>query len=324
MERQITAFLHARSATLVALMAACVAAYVAWARGLVLPAVTDMGLGLPSPSRWLGDSLMSLLLSLGVNVAVGMVLIWINRTFNTMRSLTAMGATLFYVMECAMPGLTAHFYGGTLLALVALVCIVLLFSVYGLHDKQRRIYLIFFLLALGSFFQVAFLLFVPVFLLGCVQMRVFSLRTFLAALLGLITPPWILFGFGIVRPDMVHWPRMVMVWNLFDTDEMVKALVETGFTLLCGVSFMVANLLKILSYNSRVRAYNGFINVLWIATAVYTMVNFNDFTFYIPLLYIFTAYQAAHFFTYHRNRRSYLPVLLLIAVYAAFSLWSFI
>ena len=61
----------------------------------------------------------------------------------------------------------------------------------------------------------------------------------------------------------------------FDTEEMVKALVDTGFTLVAGMAFMMLNLLKILSYNSRTRAFNGFINVLWIATALFTVLNFN-------------------------------------------------
>ena len=189
---------------------------------------------------------------------------------------------------------------------------------------QQRIYLIFFLITACGFSQISFLLYLPVFLLGCVQMRVLNLRTILAALLGIITPPWILFGFGIVTPDQLHWPRMVMAWNLFGTDEMIKALVTTGFTLVLGMTFMMLNLLKILSYNSRTRAFNGFFNILWIATALCTVVNFNDFAFYLPLLFALTGYQAAHFFTYRRNRRSYIPVLLLIAVYILFCIWSFV
>jgi len=327
MERQLTNFLHARGATLLFLLASCAVACVAWSRALVLPVVPDLGLGIPAPGEWLGHSFLSLLLCMAVNVAVGMLVIWINRAFNTLRSLTALGATLFYVLQCAMPPLLAQFYGGMLLVLIAMLCVALLFSVYGrcsLSESRQKVYLIFFLLTVGGFTQISFLLFVPVFLFGCIQMRVLNLRTALAALLGIVTPPWILFGFGIVEPWQLHWPRLGVAWNLFDTEEMVKALVDTGFTLVAGMAFMMLNLLKILSYNSRTRAFNGFINVLWIATALFTVLNFNDFAFYIPLLNALAGYQAAHFFTYRRQRRSYLPVVLLIAVYAFFCVWSFI
>ncbi len=325
MERRITAFLHARGATLLFLVASCVVACVARSRGLVLPVVPDLGLGLPAPAEWMGHTYLSLILNMAVNVAVGMLVIWINRAFNTLRSLTALGATLFYVFQCASPPLLAQFYGGMLLVLIAMLCVVLLFSVYGRADgAQQPVYLIFFLLTAGGFTQISFLLFVPVFLFGCIQMRVFNLRTALAALLGILTPPWLLFGFGIVSPEQMHWPRMVVAWELFDTADMVKALVQTGFTLVMGMTFMMLNLLKILSYNSRTRAFNGFINVLWIAAALFTVLNFNDFTFYIPLLNALAGYQAAHFFTYRRNRRSYVPVVLLIAIYVFFSIWSFV
>ena len=54
MERRITAFLHARGATLLFLVASCVVACVARSRGLVLPVVPDLGLGLPAPAEWMG------------------------------------------------------------------------------------------------------------------------------------------------------------------------------------------------------------------------------------------------------------------------------
>lgn len=324
METRITNLLHNRLATIVTMALAVVAAIVGWGRGDFLPVVDNLGLGLPSPGTWLGVSFLSLIISLAANVAMGMMIIWINRTYNTLRSLTHLGATLFFVMECAMPQVMAQFYGGTLLALLMMWCASLLFSTYGSQTGQRRIYLIFFLLTLAGFFQVNFFLYVPVLLVGCAQMRVLKPRGITAALLGIITSPWILFGFGIVRPDMLSWPDMVLIWKLFDTGEMVKAIVITGFTLVCGIGFMSANLLKILSYNARTRAYNGFLNLLWIATALFTVLNFNDFSFYIPLLNLLTAYQAAHFFTYRRQRRSYVPVLVIICIYIVFCIWSFV
>lgn len=302
----------------------CAVAYAAWAAGMILPASANLGLGLPSPGTWLSPGVASLAVSLASLIAVGVLLIWMNKTFNILRSLTSLGATLFFFMVCGMPGLAAHFYGGTLLTLVAVLCMILLFTTYGTLDQQRHTFLVFMLLTLCGFFQISFLLYIPVFLVGCMQMRTTTLRTFIAAFLGIVTPAWILFGFGIVRPDMLHWPDMVMVWDVLDAEDMVKVLVEVGFVLICGISFMMANLLRILSYNSRVRAYNGFINLLWIATALFTVLNFNDFAFYFILLNLLTACQAAHFFSYHRNRRSYLPILLLIAVSGVFCLLSFI
>ncbi len=115
---------------------------------------------------------------------------------------------------------------------------------------------------------------------------------------------------------------MVVAWSVFDTREAVQAFATTGFTILVGVCFTIANILKILSYNSRVRAYNGFLTTAFIATAAFTLLDFNNFTFYIPLLNCLAAYQVGHFFTYRRHRRSYIAIVLLIGCYAGLYAWA--
>ena len=89
-----------------------------------------------------------------------------------------------------------------------------------------------------------------------------------------------------------------------------------------GILFLVANLMKILSYNARTRAFNGYLTLLLIFTMVVMLLNFNNFTFYIPLLNCLVAYQVGHFFTYRRHRWSYLAILFLICCYAGFYVWA--
>ena len=69
---------------------------------------------------------------------------------------------------------------------------------------------------------------------------------------------------------------------------------------------------------------NGFLTMALIATATYTVFDFGSFRFYLPLLNCLTAYQAAHFFTYRRSRRSYIPILIIVLVYCGFYAWSLI
>lgn len=321
-DRDITAFLHAKGSTVLAVFLACVSCAFAWERGAVVQIAGNLGFGFPSANLWLRFDWVSAVANLCVNVLVAGLTVYINRTFNVLRSLTALVATMFMVMQMAFPSVLGQFYGGSLLAVVILMCVMLLFSVFGNALGQRRVFLIFFLLGGAAFTQVAYLFYVPVLLLGCIQMRMFSLRTFLAALLGLITPAWILFGLGLVDSSSLSWPEMTLVWSLFDAREMAQAIVSTGFSIIAGSIFLVANLLKILSYNSRVRAFNGFLAMLFIFTAVFTLLNFNNFTFYVPLLNCLGAYQVGHFFTYRRHRRSYMAILLLMACYAGLYVWA--
>ncbi len=62
--------------------------------------------------------------------------------------------------------------------------------------------------------------------------------------------------------------------------------------------------------------------MLFAFTTVFALVNFNNFTFYLPLLDMLAAYQVGHFFTYRRHRRSYIAILLIIAIYAALYCWA--
>lgn len=321
-DRDVTAFLHAKGATVLMILMAFIGCAFARERGAVVPIAGNDGLGFPSANLWIGMGWISAVVNLVLNVAIATLTVYINRAFNVLRSLTALVATMFVAMQIALPTVIGQFYGGTVMALVALMCVMLLFSVFGEGDGQRRVFLIFFLLGAVAFIQKACLLYVPVMLVGCMQMRVFSLRTFLAALLGLVTPSWILFGFGIVDPRSLSWPEMVGAWQMFDAHEMAQTIAAAAFTIILGVVFTIANILKILSYNSRVRAYNGFLTLLFGFTALFILVDFNNFTFYIPLLNVLVAYQVGHFFTYRRHRRSYIAILVIIAAYGALYTWA--
>ena len=325
-EKHITSFLHQRGATALMMAVVCFCCLFAWQRGAVSPIVGNLGWGLPSANLWFRFGIASAVSNLVVSLSVALLTVYINRTFNVLRSLTSLVATMFLAMQVALPSLLGQFYGGSLLVLNVMLCVGALFSVFSDNRGQRRVFLIFCMLGAEALTQIACLFYVPVFLLGCAQMRIFSLRTFLAALLGLITPAWIVLGFGIVEPQtLLQTPQtsfLTPAWSMFDSADMVQALVTTGITIVLGIIFMVANLLKILSYNSRVRAFNGFLTLLFCATAIFTILNFNNITSYNKLLNLLVDYQIEQFFTNSRQRRTYIPLLLIMAGYIALFVWG--
>ncbi len=320
--RSVTAFLHAQSSAVAMLAVACLCALSAWQWGTVTPDRADVGVCLPSANLWIPFGEASAIANIAANAAVAILIIYINRAFNILRSLTALVATMFLAMQIAVPSELARFNDGTVLAIVMLVCSMLLFSVFDNPEGQRRVFLVFCIIGAVAFSRAAYLFFVPVLLLGCAQMRVLSLRGFLAALLGLITPAWIIFGFGIVDPRLIHVRELVGEWALPGSRAMVRIMVVAVFTILTGTFFTVANILKILSYNSRVRAFNGFFTMLFMFTAVLSAVNFSNLAFYLPLLNCMAAYQVGHFFTYRRHRNSFIPILAIILVYFGFYIWA--
>lgn len=300
------------------LIIAALMAGLAYVGGRVEPLGGPIGIGLLPPQEWIASPLGSLIVSWICTVGMGVLILYVNRQFNVLRSLTSLVALMFFVMQMALPSVVDRFYGGDIMGVLSLVNIVLLFSSYADPGCQRRIFLLFLLQTLAAFTDLSYLLYLPVYILGMLQMRIFNLRTLLAAGLGILCPAWVLFGLGILRPDMLRMPEFRMMWQMFGDPTVIHALVVTGFTIVLGILFTSANLLKILSYNSRVRAFNGFLTLMLGATSLFAVLNFNNFAFYIPILNCLTAYQIAHFFTYRRSRRSYIPILLLVAAYFLF------
>ena len=79
------------------------------------------------------------------------------------------------------------------------------------------------------------------------------------------------------------------------------------------------NAIKMMSYNSRIRAANGFLTVLMLATILFIFIDYNNIYVYISLLNILVAYQIGHYFATHiQSNRSYIGILSIMLIYLAF------
>lgn len=322
-ESDITRFLSSRYGLLLVMALTVMAAVIAYWRGDVLHITGGKGLGLPSANEWISDGALSLAINLTLNIGIACMLVLINKSFNILRTLTVLFSTLFLVFQTALPSVIGQFYGGTLLCIVILCAMCLLFSTFGQRRPDRRnIFLAFFLLSLGTLTQYAYALYIPVFLIGCVQMRCLSFKGFLAALIGLVTPVWILWGLGMLNFDNVTVPKFVPVFTALNRHEAIQFIVTVGLTILLIIGFGAYNFIKIYSYNSRARAYNGFIGIIALVTMVYAAADYTNTAAYIPLLNTCAAVQGAHFFTINPGRRSYIGILILILTYTALYLWA--
>ncbi|MCM1517616.1 MAG: hypothetical protein NC117_03135 [Pseudoflavonifractor sp.] len=322
-ESDITRFLSSRYGLLLMTALAVVAAVIAYCHGDVIPIPGAKGLGLPSANEWIQDRPLSLVVNLALNIGIACMLVLINKSFNILRTLTVLYSTLYLVFQSASPSVMGQFYDGTLLCIVILCAMSLLFPTFGQRRPDRRkIFLAFFLLGLGTLTQYAYALYIPVFLIGCVQMRCLSFKGFMAALIGLVTPVWILWGLGVISLDNVTLPQFAPIFTALDRHEAARFIATVGLTIALIIGFGAFNFIKIYSYNSRARAYNGFIGILALATMVYAMADYTNTAAYIPLLNTCAAVQGAHFFTINPGRRSYIGILTLILLYTALYLWA--
>jgi len=261
-------------------------------------------------------------LNYAVLIATAIGMIAINRSFTLLRTLSVFFGAYFLFITAATPGVAAFAGTSSLLAMVMILCMWILFTIYNERVSDRRVFLIFCLLGAGTLYDWKFLFFVPLFVTGLVQMRILRFKKIIAALIGLITPAWIAFGLGVMPiPTLPH---------IFFTPPSLLLTAPGGWPFLCtvlltmvtGFLFGSTALLRILGFNARARAYNGFLAMLGIYTGVLALINFTALPDYVTLLNACVAFQIGHFFRATASRRGYIIILMLLAAYAALYIWS--
>lgn len=288
----------------------------------ITPLIDTKTIAFPSPSTWISGGELSMWVNLVLLTGIGGMMIAINRTFNLLRTLSVFFAAFFVFITAATPTIAGQLTGSTLLAVVLLLCMWIMFTLYNVRQSDRRIFLVFFLLGLGALVQYAFFFYIPIFIAALGQMRIFRFKKILAAVLGNITPAWIAWGLDLVPvpeiPKIIFTPPSMLLqapggWPF---------LVTVAFTLIVGFFLGSVNLLKIIGFNAQARAYNGLLSLVAIATGIFAIVNFTNIAFYVTLLNVCVAFQVGHFFRFTVMRRGYIVITAIMATYLGLYFWA--
>lgn len=321
-ERNIVALLHSRFGSLLMALIAVAATVVSFMSGNISHIPGDSGTWLLSANEWITNPSISLIASLLTNIGVAALLIYINKQYNVLRSVSHLFAGMFLIMQMAHPAIFGQFHNGTLLCATVILSTAILFSSFNQPFPRQPIFLIFLMLCVGTMSQYAFAFYIPLFMLGCGQMRIFDIKTFTAALIGIITPLWIMWGFGLISVNDFKMPHLVDMFEAVNDKETIQIVATTAFTVLLLFSMGILNLMRVYNLNSQMRAFNGFLSILSFATAICVIADFRNMETYVPLLNCCAAFQVGHFFVVNTQRRSYIAILAIIAIYATLYWWS--
>lgn len=318
---ELTRLAHSRLLS-VGVVVAVLAAAVAYVfSGMATPIVADKGVLFLSPSAWVPGELYDFLAALASAGAIILGMEMLCKVHNVLRSMSALYLSLFMLMEIATPNFFVQLYSGQLLALVMVLSLMLIMNCFKNSLASPHVFLIFLMLSGFATTQYCFLFYVPSFLLACAQMRVFNGRVLMAALLGLITPWWILLGggwlLGLVSPESLHMPDIESIFSVISVDDTIMILVAVGVTILCSLTTFVLNVLRTIAYNARSRAVNGVITLMWLTTIVAMLADYRNMIAYITTLNVLSALIITHFFATHRSERSFVGILIIMVVYIA-------
>ena len=79
------------------------------------------------------------------------------------------------------------------------------------------------------------------------------------------------------------------------------------------------------SFNEKrqIRAYNGFVNLLSVYTALLLILDYTHYSYYLPILNAAVSMQAAFFFTNNGNRKpGVILFYLILTLYIALFIWN--
>lgn len=287
--------------------------------------VAKQGLMFAAPVQWLsGSPQMSFAINLLCILAVAGVMTLLNNSFNILRNYSVAFVGLFMVMTAALPAASCRFQGASLLALTVLAAVGVMLSVYSAPVLSRRVYIAFLLIAAGVMWEYAFVVYIPVMVAGLIQMRAASSRTVIAALLGCLTPLWLIAAFmswPLPWPALPSFENPFASWPVMTT---VRFWSAVGLTLVVGTIFGVVNLVSIFGYNAKARAVNGLLTLVSVATAIFCLIDFTNAGVYVVLLNACVAFQAGHFLVINSRRRSYLLMIILPVAYIGLWIWTLI
>lgn len=319
----MTRFFHSRYAIVLA-SALAVAGAIAYASlyGQNAPAGID-GIVAEWSGPWHFEFWTGLSFGLTANGLIALLLVYLNKTFNVLRCMTMLQATLYLIMALATPWQLSTLTTGTLLGLVAMTCCFMLFAEYGnAADCQRRVFLSFLLMSAGTAIDASFIILLPIFVFACIQMRVMTLRTILAILMGIATPWIIMLGFGIVALEQLSAPAILGYAGLSapGVAEAATAAAITGFV---GIAAWTQNVMKILTYKAQSRAMLSLLTLLMLACTIGIAVDPSAAQSLCPLLSCGAALQLGHAFgAIHHTRRAWIAIVCIIIIYLTFFTWA--
>lgn len=321
-ERQITAVLKSRGFTWLLIVTSLVMGWVAYNAGIADEAITVDSMWLPDPERWIASRWASVLSSIVLTGGCCILMAFINKVHNLMRTVSLLFVGLFTIMLAATPKIFIAFGSGTVLAFAVLLSIMLLYSIYDSPDNTRRLFMVFFILSCGAVFDYAFVPYIAVFIIGARQMKCLDWRSFLAAVIGVVTPLWILLGGGLLSLESFRMPDPRAVYEMYDAMGNINTFVCVGMTMALGLILGSINLMKIIAFNARRRAMVGFMCIVGILSGLLCIVDFTNIWAYLTLLYVCVAFQVGLFMRLYEARRAYIAVLAVMVLYLACFVWT--
>ena len=321
-EADLTMALHSRAFTIIVTFFAVIAAVAVANIASIAPFAENCGIAFNAVGSFIPDHDTSLTINLILTVGIALFLVFANSKVSIVKGFSFLFAAIYMIATVAIPSAACYFYGGTTLCLTTILAAVLLITTFQKPKNTREVFLAFFLLSRGACFHWGQLVIAGIFLVGCGQMMIFRPATIIAAIFGLVTPLWILLGFGIVDLGDLTIPVSANTLPADNAEHLSYVLSFAAYSGFLAVIFGILNVLKVLSADTRTRSVNGFFFLLTLTVVILAAADYRNLPVYIPLINCCAAIQTGQFFAMNISRRSYIPIIIICLIYIGFFAWG--
>lgn len=280
--------------------------------------VGDAGICFPSPNEWHIAKFLGWLLNSALIFFSVFMISACNRKYNFLSLADPIVSTLLLVTLSSNCLTTASLSSATLLLAINVICINFLFDTFERYNATHQFFSIATFISVGSMFQYAFVMMIPVYVAGGFLMKTLRIKELLAFGLGLIAPYWILIGLGIVSLDAIKVPGLLSGFEGAGLQTDYVAIITTlTITGVVALIFALYNGITLMNRNSRLRCMHTVFNIMGVVALICIFADFNNFLAYSSILYFWFTIQIANYFALYHTRSNFLWILVLTLFYLA-------
>jgi hypothetical protein len=217
-------------------------------------------------------------------------------------------------------------WGESLSALLILIAISSLFSSYQAPRAEKHAFDISLLLSFASLFWIKSVFLLPVFWIGMYMMKTLSFRSFLASIIGILTPYWFAFFYFAYYNDytpLLNYLQTGIDFHLINfTEVKLFTWIHLGITILTTM-FAIGHCM-FSSYNDKIRSqtFLNFLFFILFCTYALIVVDFQHSGSIIYLNYLISTFLISYLYASEKGRFSNFLFQALFITYALIYIWS--
>ena len=263
--------------------------------------------------------------SMCIVALIGYLMIETNTAFTLIRTRTSLPVSIYWMLATALFFLHG-FQWENFVPLAFLIAVMQLFRSYESSKPATPVYNTFLIFGTCSLFFAPAVYYVPLFFIGMIPFRAFSLKSFGACVLGLLTPYWFLFGYAFweERMPLFMAPLKEIItfapisYAHLQAYEIVSWAFISLFLLINGIHYFQTAYAD----KTRTRIYHSFLVYAGWWTTLLSFLMPQHLSVWMPVQCICAAFLGGRLFTLTRNRFSGIYFFVIFVAFMLITLYN--